>query len=185
MRTRGLHFGIENKPKKRKSKISQSTSQRMKVKTIFRTKKTPKETANGSRWKGSSAWCSELGSLTSLDACNSGAANDVRQPISLHQAVRNTIEPWSSWLAVVRCDITAQLFLHSSLSFPWQHAPFFSPGILSGCRFCTIRPPDSLHEGFKEKLIDRGWKASERKHCHLWHQYLPDFRKKDQAWRTP
>ena len=33
------------------------------------------------------AWCSEIGSLTSLDACNSGASNNVREPISLHQAV--------------------------------------------------------------------------------------------------
>ena len=32
-------------------------------------------------------WCSEIGSLTSLDACNSGASSDVREPISLHQAV--------------------------------------------------------------------------------------------------
>ena len=33
------------------------------------------------------AWCSEIGSLTSLDACNSGAFSDVREPFSLHQAV--------------------------------------------------------------------------------------------------
>ena len=33
-------------------------------------------------------WCSEIGSLTSLDACNSGKiSSDVREPISLHQAV--------------------------------------------------------------------------------------------------
>ena len=32
-------------------------------------------------------WCSETGSLTSLNACNSGASSDVREPISLHQAV--------------------------------------------------------------------------------------------------
>ena len=33
------------------------------------------------------AWCSEIGSLTSPDAWNSGASNDAREPISLHQAV--------------------------------------------------------------------------------------------------
>ena len=33
------------------------------------------------------AWCSEIGSLTSLDACNSGASSDFKEPISLHQAV--------------------------------------------------------------------------------------------------
>ena len=33
------------------------------------------------------AWCSEIGSLTSWDACNSGASSDRRGPISLHQAV--------------------------------------------------------------------------------------------------
>ena len=33
------------------------------------------------------AWCSEIGSLTSVDACNSGASDDAREPISLHQAV--------------------------------------------------------------------------------------------------
>ena len=32
----------------------------------------------------STDWCSEIGSLTSLDACNSGASSE---PISLHQAV--------------------------------------------------------------------------------------------------
>ena len=32
-------------------------------------------------------WCGEIGSPTSLDACNSGASSDVREPISLHQAV--------------------------------------------------------------------------------------------------
>ena len=35
----------------------------------------------------STVWCSEIGSLTSLNACNSGASSDVREPISLHQAV--------------------------------------------------------------------------------------------------
>ena len=38
------------------------------------------------------AWCSEIGSLASLDACNSGAFGDVREPISLHQAVTNSGE---------------------------------------------------------------------------------------------
>ena len=32
------------------------------------------------------AWCSEIGSLTSLDAWNSGAFIDVKEPISPHQA---------------------------------------------------------------------------------------------------
>ena len=33
------------------------------------------------------AWCSEIGSLVSLYAWKSGASSDVREPISLHQAV--------------------------------------------------------------------------------------------------
>ena len=33
------------------------------------------------------ARCSEIGSLTSMEACSSGASRDVREPISLHQAV--------------------------------------------------------------------------------------------------
>ena len=33
------------------------------------------------------AWCSEIGSLTPLDACNSGASSDVREPVSMHLAV--------------------------------------------------------------------------------------------------
>ena len=37
--------------------------------------------------KKSTAWCSEIGSLTSRDACNSGASSDRRGPISLHHAV--------------------------------------------------------------------------------------------------
>ena len=39
------------------------------------------------RLHASTAWCSEIGSLTSLDACNSGASRDVRGPNSLHQTV--------------------------------------------------------------------------------------------------
>ena len=39
-------------------------------------------------------WCSEIGSLTSLDACNSGASCDVRQPISLHHVVQ-------CWMAAI------------------------------------------------------------------------------------
>ena len=35
----------------------------------------------------STAWCSEIGSLTSPDEWNSGASSDVREPISLHQTV--------------------------------------------------------------------------------------------------
>ena len=33
------------------------------------------------------AWCSEIGSLTSLDAPELHSSSDVREPISLHQAV--------------------------------------------------------------------------------------------------
>ena len=33
------------------------------------------------------AWCSEIGSLTSLHACSLGASSDVREPISLHHSV--------------------------------------------------------------------------------------------------
>ena len=35
----------------------------------------------------STAWCSEIGSLASLNAPEFYASNDVREPISLHQAV--------------------------------------------------------------------------------------------------
>ena len=38
-------------------------------------------------WAQHTAWCNEIGSLTSLHACTSGASSDHRQPISLHQAV--------------------------------------------------------------------------------------------------
>ena len=37
----------------------------------------------------STAWCSEIGSLTSPDAWNSGASTDVREPISLHPAAES------------------------------------------------------------------------------------------------
>ena len=40
------------------------------------------------------AWCSEIGSLTSRDACNSGASSDRRGPISLHQAVQTLVHAW-------------------------------------------------------------------------------------------
>ena len=40
---------------------------------------------------GNTVWCSEIGSLTSLEASNSGASNDRREPISRHQAVEKEI----------------------------------------------------------------------------------------------
>ena len=36
------------------------------------------------------ACCNEIGSLTSQDACNSGASSNIREPISLHRAVLYT-----------------------------------------------------------------------------------------------
>ena len=44
---------------------------------------------------GCTAWCSEIGSPKSLDACNSGAFSDVREPISLHQAVYITVKSYA------------------------------------------------------------------------------------------
>ena len=38
-------------------------------------------------WSFSTAWCSEMGSLRSPDAPKLQASSDVREPISLHQAV--------------------------------------------------------------------------------------------------
>ena len=38
------------------------------------------------------AWCSEIGSLTSLDPWNSGASSDVRKPISLLQVVHTVMQ---------------------------------------------------------------------------------------------
>ena len=43
----------------------------------------------------STPWCSEIGSLTSLNACNSAASSDVREPISLHLAVQ--VWPHTCW----------------------------------------------------------------------------------------
>ena len=40
----------------------------------------------------STAWCSEIGSLTSLDAPELHASIDVREPISLHQAVHGCFD---------------------------------------------------------------------------------------------
>ena len=46
-------------------------------------------------------WCSEIGSLTSPKACNSGAPSDVREPISLHQAVHTHLN-WYSPVLLLR-----------------------------------------------------------------------------------
>ena len=42
----------------------------------------------GMHMHNSTAWCSEIGSLMSQDACNSGAFSYIREPISLHLAVQ-------------------------------------------------------------------------------------------------
>ena len=43
---------------------------------------------DGAVCPGCTAWCSEIGSLASLDAPEVHASSDAREPISLHQAVR-------------------------------------------------------------------------------------------------
>ena len=60
-------------------------------------------------------WCSEIGSLTSLDAPELHASSDVREPISLHQAVvsgsvwsfqHETVVKvnWCLWCALCVCN---------------------------------------------------------------------------------
>ena len=51
------------------------------------------------------AWCSEIGSLTSLGTWNSGASCDARDPISLHQAVYYDVCIWLMRLTLI-CDVT-------------------------------------------------------------------------------
>ena len=65
-------------------------------------------------WWGrtNTAWCSETGSLTSLDACSSGAFSDAREPISLHQAV-----PKISILFTLRMDTCGYLFFIPLVNF--------------------------------------------------------------------
>ena len=50
-------------------------------------KKMPKEEKNTGSVSETTAWSSEIGSLMSLDAPEFHASSDVREPISLHQAV--------------------------------------------------------------------------------------------------
>ena len=56
-------------------------------------------------------WCSEIGSLTSLDACNSGATRDRRRPISLHQSVVE-IHAWEACASFDRINwpLTSEMF---------------------------------------------------------------------------
>ena len=58
------------------------------------------------------SWYSEIGSLTSPDACKSGASSDVREPISLHQTV----------LAVYTVAFTRTPRVHNNKS---MQLPFF------------------------------------------------------------
>ena len=53
------------------------------------------------------AWCSEIGSLTSPDARNSGASSDRREPISLHQAVYSLHEHFFIMLLHPRANCDA------------------------------------------------------------------------------
>ena len=54
----------------------------------------------GGKLKLNTARCSEIGSLTSLHSCKSGASSDVREPISLHHAVEE-----HSWIQY--CNFTS------------------------------------------------------------------------------
>ena len=71
------------------------------------------------------AWHSKIGSLTSLDAWNSGASSDAREPISLHQAVHlNLIMQnffsflfsfflsWKASFSLLRSQTNKDLFWH-------------------------------------------------------------------------
>ena len=69
------------------------------------------------------AWCSEIGYLTSLDACNSGASSDVREPVSLHQAVYvnrqvklDKSENWEDSLPTSQCLC---IFYSFVAEMPW------------------------------------------------------------------
>ena len=63
--------------------------------------------------KQCTAWCSEIGSLTSLDACYSGACSDIKEPISLHQDVY----PYQS----LQFSITKQTLLFERYFSPMFH----------------------------------------------------------------
>ena len=57
-------------------------------------------------------WCNEVGSLTSLDACELHASSDVREPISLHQ----TSTVWHV-VRVSRTGRSAPTVVHNSIHF--------------------------------------------------------------------
>ena len=87
------------------------------------------------------AWCSGIGSLTSLNACDSGASSDVREPISLHRPVQ----------------LSSQYFAHPFVSVFLSHTFFFSvlSSVLSewmGDRCSTEVPPPGEHRS----QCDRG-----------------------------
>ena len=49
-------------------------------------------------------WCSEIGSLTSLDACNSGASSDAREPINFTAPGCIIVFRWNRGLMLQQFD---------------------------------------------------------------------------------
>ena len=90
----------QNVPRQRSSQRAWTYIEDNQVKTLY------------SRYN-CTAWCSEMGSLTSLDVPELHASGDIREPISLHQAVlpdRKTHRTTDLNFAIIRFSPQSFLF---------------------------------------------------------------------------
>ena len=78
------------------------------------------------------AWCSEIGSLASLDAPEFYASTDVREPISLHQAVH--------------MNVRATTFLRGTAKFKWDYETWHSTLTPSLQEWLSVTPKVSIAE---------------------------------------
>ena len=95
----------------------------------------------------STARCSEIGSLVSLDACKSGASSDVREPISLHLAVLTELRTAIGPVCSLDPDINS-LLLALFCDNDKIGSPCFNCGKVSCCtqNFNSITDHASLYK---------------------------------------
>ena len=85
------------------------------------------------------AWCSEIGSLTSLDSWNSGASSDAREPFSLHQDIQGSFyefigKEWSIFCTTVtRSYEKHRPSLHQGFNRRTTHQQHWFLSIGMGC----------------------------------------------------
>ena len=112
---------------------------------------------------GHTAWCSEISPLTSLDACNSGASSDVKEPVSLHQAVLGLLRRFAYEMILADHEHFKTLAWLCMMArwHHWRHSrshvPFLSLAAWPSSRsYFGPSPSNSMEQTYQIRAYDFG-----------------------------